>query len=51
MPIFPDPLLLLHVAFDGLANVLENHTLYPVWARGSRLTEVGKKRLLSLTSC
>jgi len=30
--IFPDPVLLLHLGFDGLMNVLENLRLYPVWA-------------------
>ena len=36
-------MLLLHFRFDGLANVLEDHCLYPVWARGSRLALVGKE--------
>ena len=29
--IFLYPMLLLHFRFDGLANVLEDHCLYPVW--------------------
>jgi len=40
-------MLLLHLGFDGLANVLANHSLYPVtvWAlaRGPRLALAGKK--------
>jgi len=36
-------MLLLHFRFDGLANVLEDYCLYPVWARGPRLALVGKK--------
>jgi len=41
--IFLYPMLLLHFRFDGLANVLEDHCQYPVWARGPRLTLAGKK--------
>ena len=41
--IFLYPMLLLHFRFDGLANVLEDHCLYPVWARGPRLALAGKK--------
>jgi len=36
-------MLLLHFRFDGLANVLEDHCLYPFWARGPRLALVGKE--------
>ena len=43
--IFPYPMLLLHFRFDGLANVLEDHCLYPVWARGPRLALAGKEVL------
>ena len=43
--IFLYPMLLLHFRFDGLANVLENHCLYPVWARGLRLALAGKEVL------
>ena len=35
-------MLLLHFRFDGLANVLDDHCLYPVWARGPRLALAGK---------
>ena len=35
--IFLYPMLLLHFRFDGLANVLKDHCLYPVWARGPHL--------------
>jgi len=41
--IFLYPMLLLHCRFDGLANVLEDHCMYPVWARGPRLALVGKE--------
>ena len=41
--IFPDPMLMLHLGFDGLANVLENHSLYPVWERGSPLALAATK--------
>jgi len=37
------PVLLLDLFFDGLANVLEDHSLYPVWARGPRLALPAKK--------
>ena len=30
-------MLLLHLGFDRLAHVLENHSQFPVWARGTRL--------------
>jgi len=36
-------MLLLHFRFDGLANVLEDHFLYPVWARGPCLPLAGKE--------
>jgi len=36
-------MLLLHFRFDGLANVLEDDCLYPVWARGPRLALAGKE--------
>jgi len=41
--IFLYPMLLLHFRFDGLANVLEDHCLDPVWARGQRLPLAGKQ--------
>ena len=41
--IFPDSMRLLHLSFDGLPNVLENHSLYPVWARGLRLALAAKR--------
>jgi len=41
--IFLYPMLLLHFRFDGLANVLEDHCLYRVWARGPRLALAGKE--------
>jgi len=41
--IFLYPMLLLHFRFDGLANVLEDHCLYAVWARGPRLALAGKE--------
>jgi len=41
--IFLYPMLLLHFRFDGLVNVLEDHCLYPVWARGPRLALAGKE--------
>ena len=34
-------MLLLHLRFDGLANVLGDHCLYAVWARGPRLAVTG----------
>jgi len=43
MVIFLDPMLPLHHSFDGLVNVLENYSLYPVWARGPHLALAGKK--------
>ena len=36
-------MLLLHFRFDGLANVLEDYCLYPVWAGGPHLVLAGKK--------
>jgi len=36
-------MLLLRLRFDGVANVLEDHCLYPVWARGPRLALAGKE--------
>jgi len=36
-------MLLLHFRLDGLANVVEDHCLYPVWARGPCLALAGKK--------
>jgi len=36
-------MLLLHFRFDGLGNVLEDHCLYPAWARGPRLALAGKE--------
>jgi len=36
-------MLLLHFHFDGLANVLQDHCLYPAWARGLRLVLAGKE--------
>jgi len=41
--IFLYPMLLLHFRFDGLTNILEDHCLYPVWARGPRLALAGKE--------
>jgi len=41
--IFLYPMLLLHFRFDGRANVLEDHCLYPVRARGPRLALAGKE--------
>ena len=41
--IFLYPMLLVNFCFDGLANVLEDHCLYTVWARGSHLVLAGKK--------
>jgi len=41
--IFLYPKLLLHFRFDRFANVVEDHCLYPVWARGPRLALEGKK--------
>ena len=41
--IFLYPMLFLHFLFDGLANVLEDHCLYPVCPRGARLALAGKK--------
>jgi len=35
--------ILLHFRFDGLDNVLEDHCLYPVWARGPSLALAGKE--------
>jgi len=43
MAIFLYPMLFLHFPFDGLVHVLEDHCLYPVWARGPRLPLAGKK--------
>jgi len=34
---------LVDFRFDGLANVLVDHCLYPVWARGPRLALAGKE--------
>jgi len=36
-------MLLLYFRFDSVANVLEDHSLYPVWARGPRLALPGKE--------
>ena len=36
-------MLLLHLGFDGLPNVLEYHSLYQGWARGPRRALVAKK--------
>jgi len=47
MAIFLNPMLLLHFLFDGLANVLEDHCLYPVWAHGPRLALAGKEVFLA----
>ena len=41
--IFLYPMLLLHFRFDDFVNILEDHCLYPVWARGRRLALAGKK--------
>jgi len=41
--IFQYPMLLLHFRFGGLAKVLEDHCLYPVWAHGPRLALAGKE--------
>jgi len=35
--------LLLHRCPDGLANLIQNYRLYPVWAIGPRLSLPGKK--------
>jgi hypothetical protein len=36
-------MLLLHLRFDGFANVLDDHSLYLVWARCPRLALAAKK--------
>jgi len=36
-------MLLLNFRFDRLANVLEDHCLYPVWACGPLLALAGKE--------
>jgi len=41
--IFLHPVLLLDLYFDGLANVLVDQSLYPVWTRGPRLALPPKK--------
>ena len=43
MAIFLYAMLLLYFRFDGLANVVEDYYLHPVWARGPRLALAGKK--------
>ena len=35
-------MLLQHLGFDGLTNVLENYSCYLVWARGPRLALAAK---------